>query len=109
MTGKETNYETAHQQAKNFGLNLKGIGLKKGDVLALVLPNCIEYPLILSGAAKVGVTSTPLNPAYTHFELAKQVGEKATVKSIKNALQFFSSWTFQKLHTPSQLMSNCQS
>jgi acyl-CoA synthetase (AMP-forming)/AMP-acid ligase II len=42
------------------------LGLKGGDVLALVMPNMPEFPLFLLGAAGVGIVTSPANPLYTH-------------------------------------------
>ena len=41
--------------------------------LGIFLPNCIEYPLVFSGAARANVTTTTLNPAYTPREISKQL------------------------------------
>jgi len=38
----------------------------EGDVLALVMPNMPEFPIILLGAAAAGIVTTPANPLYTH-------------------------------------------
>ena len=48
-------------------------GLQKGDVFALHLPNCIEYPILLYGVPLVGGVVTTLNPNFTDDELAFQL------------------------------------
>jgi acyl-CoA synthetase (AMP-forming)/AMP-acid ligase II len=49
------------------------LGAKKGDVMAMLLPNCIEYPMIFAAGPGIGVTITTLNPIYTAAEIAKQL------------------------------------
>ncbi len=74
VTGEKLTYKEAKRRSRNFGYNLRdGMRADKGDVLALLLPNCVEYPLIFAGASKIGVTLTTLNPIYTPSEIAKQL------------------------------------
>lgn len=58
------------------------MGLRKGDVVGLVLPNIPEFPIVLLGAAGVGMPVTTVNPIYTAEEIARQMqnsGAKAIV------------------------------
>ena len=73
ISGREVTYEDAQRMSRNFGLHLQAAGGTKADILALFLPNCIEYPMVFSGASGVGVTVTTLNPIYTAPEIAKQL------------------------------------
>ena len=73
ISGREVTYEDAQRMSKNFGLHLQAAGGTKADILALFLPNCIEYTMVFSGASGVGVTVTTLNPIYTAPEIAKQL------------------------------------
>jgi 4-coumarate--CoA ligase len=53
---------------------LKSIyGWKKGDVLALFSPNCVDTPSVTFGALWAGATVSPANPGYTVAELAYQL------------------------------------
>ncbi|MEM1411933.1 MAG: class I adenylate-forming enzyme family protein [Pseudomonadota bacterium] len=45
--------------------------LEKGDVVALIAPNCIEYPEIVAGLSERGLVVATLNPALTAEELHK--------------------------------------
>lgn len=59
-----------------------GLGLQPGDVLALQLPNCLQYPIAAFGAWKAGLILTNVNPLYTPREVAHQLqdsGAKALV------------------------------
>lgn len=48
-------------------------GFKKDDVLAIYLPNVIEYPIIFYGVAFLGGTVSTVNPLYSSHELARQL------------------------------------
>ncbi|KAJ7379775.1 hypothetical protein OS493_012521 [Desmophyllum pertusum] len=54
-------------------LGLARRGFKKGDVLAIYLPNVIEYPIIFYGVACLGGVSTSVNPQYSPQDLARQL------------------------------------
>ena len=53
-------------------------GLQKGDVFALHVPNCIEYPILLYGVSLVGGIVTTLNPQFTEEELKFQLQNSRT-------------------------------
>lgn len=56
--------------------------LKKGDRLGLLLPNGIEYVMILFAAAKIGSIIVPLNTRLTATELAFQMNDSQTTAFI---------------------------
>lgn len=49
------------------------LGLKKGDRLVLMLPNCLQYPVVLLAALRIGVIVVNTNPLYTANELRRQL------------------------------------
>src|SRR5512139_3547619 len=52
-----------------FAASLAGLGVKKGDRVALLLPNSPQFIIAEVGAWKAGATVFPLNPIYTESEL----------------------------------------
>jgi acyl-CoA synthetase (AMP-forming)/AMP-acid ligase II len=54
---------------------LRGLGLGRGDVLALVLPNVPEFVVAFHAAATLGAIVTPVNPAFTPGEVRRQLGD----------------------------------
>ena len=57
-------------------------GLQRGDRIALMLPNVLQYPIALFGAIRAGLTVVNTNPLYTARELEHQLtdsGAKAIV------------------------------
>lgn len=55
--------------------------LKKGDRIALMLPNCLQYPLALFASLKLGLIVVNINPLYTPREL-KHVLQDSKAKAI---------------------------
>ena len=47
----------------------RDLGLKKGDRVALIAPNCIEYPELAIGIAQAGTVVVTLNPDLTSSEI----------------------------------------
>lgn len=52
---------------------LRQMGAVKGQVAAMFLPNCTEYPVIFGGATNAGLAVTTMNPIYTSTEIARQL------------------------------------
>jgi long-chain acyl-CoA synthetase len=48
---------------------LSGAGVKKGDRVGLMLPNCPEYVIGFFGAVRIGAAATQVNPLYVGREL----------------------------------------
>jgi long-chain acyl-CoA synthetase len=59
--------------ARQFGAYLRQLGLGKGDRLAIMLPNLLQYPVALFGALRAGCIVVNVNPQYTARELQRQL------------------------------------
>jgi long-chain acyl-CoA synthetase len=51
----------------------KTLGLRKGDRMALMMPNLLQYPVALFGALRAGLVVVNVNPQYTVPELEHQL------------------------------------
>lgn len=72
--GAELSYQELDQQAKAFAAYLQQeLGLVKGDKFAIMVPNCLQYPIALFGALLAGLTVVNVNPLYTARELEHQL------------------------------------
>jgi long-chain acyl-CoA synthetase len=71
--GVEITYEEVGKKATAFAAYLQGRGIKKGDVVAVMLPNCFQFPICILGAMKAGAIFTAVNPLYTPRELNHQL------------------------------------
>ena len=66
---REISYGELLGLTEGFASALHGAGVRKGDRLGLMLPNCPEYVVGFFGAAKVGAAATQINPLYVGREL----------------------------------------
>jgi long-chain acyl-CoA synthetase len=72
--GAEISYAELAEQATDFAAYLQqGLGLKKGDKFAIMVPNTLQYPIALFGALLAGLTVVNVNPLYTARELEHQL------------------------------------
>ncbi|MGH8296417.1 MAG: AMP-binding protein [Steroidobacteraceae bacterium] len=58
---------------RDFAAWLQAAGLVKGDRIAIMLPNTLQYPIALFGALRAGLTVVNTNPLYTARELQHQL------------------------------------
>lgn len=71
--GQQISYAQLQSLSDAFASYLQNeVGLKKGDRLALVLPNIIQFPVVFLAAQKLGVVCVPTNPQYTPREMVYQ-------------------------------------
>ncbi|HEX5161418.1 MAG TPA: AMP-binding protein [Steroidobacteraceae bacterium] len=79
--GKPITFGEIDVLSAEFGAFLQtGCGLKKGDRVAVMLPNVLQYPIVVLGALRAGLTVVNTNPLYTARELQHQLTDSgATV------------------------------
>ncbi len=72
--GKTLTYAELDEQSLRFASFLqKELRLKKGDRVALMMPNILQYPVALFGVLQGGFTAVNVNPLYTPRELEHQL------------------------------------
>jgi len=73
------NFELSFQKFEylvhQFAAFLQHLGLKKGDRVAIMLPNTLQYPIALFGILKAGLIVVNTNPLYTPPEVAHQLND----------------------------------
>jgi long-chain acyl-CoA synthetase len=67
--GRTTSHGELDRRSDAFAAALAGLGVAKGDRVALLLPNCPQFLICELGAWKAGAVIHPLNPIYTEQEL----------------------------------------
>ncbi|MGJ7511087.1 long-chain-fatty-acid--CoA ligase [Variovorax sp. GT1P44] len=80
--GKDVSYAEVDLQSRAFAGYLQGLGLAKGDRVAVMMPNCPQYPIAVAGLLRAGLILVNVNPLYTPRELEHQLkdsGAKAIV------------------------------
>ena len=81
--GRQLSYGQIDQLSRQFAGYLTGVlKLGKGDRVAIMMPNVLQYPIALFGALRAGLVVVNTNPMYTARELKHQLedsGAKAIV------------------------------
>jgi len=62
-----------NEAVDRFAAALQGLGVKKGDRVAVHLPNCPQFPIAYYAVLRVGGIVVPCNPIYTAREMRHQV------------------------------------
>jgi long-chain acyl-CoA synthetase len=68
-------YREFDRQAAIFAAWLQKHGLQRGDRIALMLPNVLQYPVAMLGALRAGMVVVNTNPLYTPDELRHQLND----------------------------------
>ena len=72
--GKVLTYADIDRLSAQFAAYLLGeLGLKRGDRVAIMMPNCLQYPIASFGILRAGLTVVNINPLYTARELKHQL------------------------------------
>jgi long-chain acyl-CoA synthetase len=72
--GKSITYAELDQQSLKFAAYLQQqLGLKKGDAVAVMMPNLLQYPVCILGVLRAGCVVVNVNPLYTPRELQHQL------------------------------------
>ncbi len=71
--GKTYTFREIDDLSRIFAAYLQNdLGLKKGDRLAIQMPNCLQYPVVMFGALRAGLIVVNTNPLYTPREMKHQ-------------------------------------
>ncbi len=73
--GTTLSYAQLSSLANRFAVGLQRLGIKKGDRVAIALPNIPQYPIAFYGALKAGAIVVPTNPLYTPREMQHQLAD----------------------------------
>jgi long-chain acyl-CoA synthetase len=94
--GSEVTYGHALAEAKAFAGWLQSAGVEPGDRVALMMPNCLQYPVALFGVLFAGAVVVNVNPLYTARELRDQLADSGAVAIV--AMDLFTATLEKGLH-----------
>ncbi|MFW9990240.1 MAG: AMP-binding protein [Candidatus Odinarchaeota archaeon] len=66
-------YEQAGLAIDSLATSLHKLGVKKGDVVAFLMPNCFQYVICFYATVKLGAIGTGINPTYKPLEVLHQL------------------------------------
>ncbi|MBB3196091.1 long-chain-fatty-acid--CoA ligase [Roseateles terrae] len=82
MLGRSVSFAQIDEASRALAAYLQGLGLEKGDRVAIMMPNVPQYPVAVAAVLRAGFVVVNVNPLYTPRELEHQLkdaGAKAIV------------------------------
>ena len=73
MMGRDMSYGELDQASKSIAVYLQKIGLQRGDRVAVMMPNILQYPIAAMAIVRAGMVLVNVNPLYTARELEHQL------------------------------------
>ena len=71
--GTSISYADTERLSRHFGAFLQSRGLRRGDRIAIMMPNVMQYPVAVFAALRAGLAVVNVNPLYTPRELEHQL------------------------------------
>jgi acyl-CoA synthetase (AMP-forming)/AMP-acid ligase II len=66
------------ERTRRFATALFQLGVRKGDRVAIMLPNCPEFLVAFYGALRIGAIPVNVNPMYVAREMREQLGDSGS-------------------------------
>ncbi|XP_027342389.1 4-coumarate--CoA ligase-like 1 [Abrus precatorius] len=88
VTGKGITYSEVVKSIQRFSKALRSLGLRKGHVVIVVLPNVVEYAIIALGIMAAGGVFSGANPASHASEIKKQADSADAKLIVTNITNF---------------------
>lgn len=85
---KEFGYEDFNRISSQVACGMQDIGVVKGDKVAIILPNCPEYPFLWFGLSRLGAVEVPLNNAHKG-EILKYMLTQSDARMLVMDSQYF--------------------
>ena len=80
--GSSITFQQLDNYSRYFAIYLQQLGLKKGDRVAIMLPNTLQYPIALFGILRAGCIVVNTNPLYTRDEITHQMKDSGAAAII---------------------------
>src|SRR5690606_13733912 len=71
--GQSIRFRDVDRMSRALGAWLQSRGLRKGDRVALMMPNVLQYPVAIAAVLRAGFVVVNVNPLYTPRELEHQL------------------------------------
>ncbi|MEM7240878.1 MAG: long-chain-fatty-acid--CoA ligase [Pseudomonadota bacterium] len=78
MMDKSMTYGDIDRLSRDLGAYLQSLGLKKGDRVAIMMPNVMQYPITVAAVMRAGFVAVNVNPLYTPRELEHQLNDSGS-------------------------------
>src|SRR5919107_2975014 len=81
-TNTPMSYAQLYDRVRRLAGGLLERGLAKGEVVAIMAPNCPDYATVFHGVAMAGGVVTTVNPTYTEREVHHQLNDAKATKLV---------------------------
>ena len=76
--GASISFKQLDLYSRQIAAYLQSLGLSRGDPVAVMMPNILQYPIVALGIIRAGMTLVNVNPLYTSRELSHQLHDSGT-------------------------------
>lgn len=73
--GSSITFKQLDLYSRQIASYLQSLGLVKGDKVAVMMPNILQYPIVMLGIIRAGMILVNVNPLYTSRELSHQLND----------------------------------
>jgi long-chain acyl-CoA synthetase len=86
--GRTIRFGDFDQMVDRFAVALQGLGVQRGDRVAIHLPNCPQFPIAYYAVLRLGAMVVPCNPTYTARELTHQLTDSGSKVIVTLSLMY---------------------
>jgi len=86
--GTKITYREYNEAVDRFAAALQGLGVKKGDCVAVHLLNCPQFPIAYYAILRIGGIVVPCNPVYTAREMRHQLNDSGAEVMVTLSLMY---------------------
>ena len=86
--GTKITYREYNEAVDRFAAALQGLGVKKGDCVAVHLLNCPQFPIAYYAILRIGGIVVPCNPVYTALEMRHQLNDSGAEVMVTLSLMY---------------------
>jgi long-chain acyl-CoA synthetase len=76
--GKKIKHKEVWESSLRFATALHDMGVKKGDRVAILLPNCPQFMIAYFGILRLGAAASPMSPLYSPREIKHQLNDSGS-------------------------------
>ncbi|MEV4091654.1 AMP-binding protein [Streptosporangium saharense] len=87
FAGVTTTVAQVEERTNRLAAVLRAHGIRRGDRVAVMLPNGVGFPVAWLAVAKLGAVTVPVNAAYRSDDLAHVIGDSGAVLALAGTAQ----------------------
>jgi len=76
--GRKMKHKEIHELSLRFAAALHDLGVKKGDRVGILLPNCPQFMITYFGILRLGAVASPMSPLYSPREIKYQLNDSGS-------------------------------